>query len=411
MMLTPLLAAALALSPDANATGLAFPGCTIIAGATVYTPTGPQENLDVLLRADRIDRVGPGINEPGCARVEAKGQTLTPGFVEPWAQLGLIEVELEGASRDDEGRGPDLRAAEGYNPRSSVIPVTRVAGVTSVVIAPSGGGLAGQAAWVDLAGGTQAEAVQRASVAMVWSPPEDLPVALYELRALLEEARSYGKSRAAWEQNRTRPYTTAPRDLEALQPVLRGELPLVVAADRAADIESILRFAKEERLRVVILGGAEAWRLAEALAEAKVPVIIDPLTYGPSSFTSRDARPDNAALLHAAGVELMMSSRQLHNVRVLGQSAGNAVREGLPHDAAITALTATPAKVFGLTDLGVVAPGARANLVLWSGDPLELSTTVNGVWIGGEAIPLVTRQTLLRDRYRVTSAPLPSPTF
>ena len=254
-MISAALLIALALSPTAYATGLASPGCTVIAGAKVYTPTGPQDDLDVLLRADRIERVGPGLNEPGCARVEAKGLTLTPGFVEPWAQLGLIEVDLEGASRDDEGRGPDLRAAEGYNPRSSVVPVTRVAGVTSVVIAPSGGGLAGQAAWVDLAGGTQAEAVQSASVAMVWAPHEDLPVALYELRALLEEARSYGKSRAAWEQNRTRPYTAAPRDLDALQPVLRGELPLVVTVDRAADIESILRFAKEERLRIVILGG------------------------------------------------------------------------------------------------------------------------------------------------------------
>ncbi|MBK9647662.1 MAG: amidohydrolase family protein [Deltaproteobacteria bacterium] len=410
-MISAALLIALALSPTAYATGLASPGCTVIAGAKVYTPTGPQDDLDVLLRADRIERVGPGLNEPGCARVEAKGLTLTPGFVEPWAQLGLIEVDLEGASRDDEGRGPDLRAAEGYNPRSSVVPVTRVAGVTSVVIAPSGGGLAGQAAWVDLAGGTQAEAVQSASVAMVWAPHEDLPVALYELRALLEEARSYGKSRAAWEQNRTRPYTAAPRDLDALQPVLRGELPLVVTVDRAADIESILRFAKEERLRIVILGGAEAWRLAEALAEAKVPVILDPLAYGPSSFTSRDARPDNAALLHAAGVDVMISSRQLHNVRVLGQNAGNAVREGLPHDAAITALTATPARVFGLTDLGVVAPGARANLVLWSGDPLELSTTVTGLWIGGEAIPLVSRQTLLRDRYLTNPAALPAPSL
>ncbi|MCK6524293.1 amidohydrolase family protein, partial [Myxococcota bacterium] len=247
--------------------------------------------------------------------------------------------------------------------------------------------------------------------AMVWSPDEDLPVALYELRALLEEARSYGKSRAAWEQNRARPYDSSPRDLDALQPVLRGELPLVVTADRAADIEALLRFAQEERLRLVILGGAEAWRVAEALAAAKVPVILDPLDYGPSSFTSREARPDNAALLHAAGVEVMISSRQLHNARVLGQNAGNAVREGLPHDAAITALTATPARVFGLTDVGVITPGSRANLVLWSGDPLELSTTVKGLWIGGEAIPLVSRQTLLRDRYLQTPAPMPTPSL
>ena len=142
-----------------------------------------------------------------------------------------------------------------------------------------------------------------------------------------------------------------------------------------------------------------------------MPVIVAPPPYRPPRVTRPDAPPDNAALLHAAGVDVMISSRQLHNVRVLGQNAGNAVREGLPHDAAITALTATPARVFGLTDLGVVAPGARANLVLWSGDPLELSTTVTGLWIGGEAIPLVSRQTLLRDRYLTNPAALPAPSL
>ncbi|MCK6524294.1 hypothetical protein L6R49_23055, partial [Myxococcota bacterium] len=155
-----------ALGPAAVA-GPADLGCTIIAGAKVYTPTGPQEGLDVVLRGDRIERVGPGLTAPECARIEGRGLTLTPGFVEPWTQVGLIEVDQESASRDDEGRGPDLRAAEGYNPRSSVVPVTRLGGITSAVIAPSGGGLAGQAAWVDLAGDTQAEAVRDGSVAMV----------------------------------------------------------------------------------------------------------------------------------------------------------------------------------------------------------------------------------------------------
>lgn len=413
--MTPLLLALCAwLSPAAAQTAPAAvppPPCTLITDARALTPSGWQDGVSVLIRAGRIAAVGPGLTaEPECARVDGAGQILTPGLIDPWSTVGLVEVSQEGASRDSSGAGPALRSLDAYNPRSTAIPLARAAGVTSAVVGVEGPELGGTAAWVDLAGERQTEAVQDTAVSLYWAPGSNMAQALYTLRGTLDEARAFARDRAAWEQNRSRPFQSRPDDLEALQPLLRGELPLVVAVNSAADIEALLRFAREQKLRVVVLGGAEAHLVAAELAQAQVPVIVEAYVYGPGGFDQIHARPDNAALLHAAGVQVMFTSRSAHNLRMLPQLAGNAVREGLPYDAAVQALCLTPAQVFGLPGHGRLAPGAVANLVLWSGDPLELSTTVNAVWVHGERSSLQTRQSALTERYRTLPgrpAPLP----
>ena len=188
-------------------------------------------------------------------------------------------------------------------------------------------------------------------------------------------------------------------ELRAARPLLEGKLPLAVRVDRAADIEALLRLRAALGLRLVLIGGAEAWLLADELAEAQVPVLVDPILNGPESFDKLYARADNAALLARAGVPLMLGSFWTHNVRTLRQVVGNAMRAGLDRAAAMDAVTRVPADTFGLPAHGRLAVGARANVVVWSGDPFELSTDVERVFIGGRAIPLVTRQTRLRDRY------------
>ena len=190
------------------------------------------------------------------------------------------------------------------------------------------------------------------------------------------------------------------RDLRALLPVARGALPLVVAVDRAADIEALLRLTARTPLRLIILGGAEAWQVAGPLAARRVPVIVDPLLAGPGGFDQLAARPDNAALLAAAGVPVMFGTSSSHHVRKLRQLAGNAVRAGLAPGVALDALTRVPAEAFGLADRGRLEVGARADLALWSGDPFELDTRLVGLWIGGAEQALTSRQTALRDRYR-----------
>jgi len=394
--------------------------------ATVYLAGGPQTGkIGVVLAGDSVkaaQQMSPtdvaartnATVDGTCAVVDITGKTVTPGLIDVGTQLGLVEVSLEEATRNADDRGPptgaNLRVSDGYDPASTLIPVARIEGVTSAVINPSGGRLAGLAAFVDLAGSTQADAVVDETVAMVASiGGPSRAGALRDLRALLEDARLYARNRAAFERRATRDYAADHRDLEALQPVVRGEIPLVIGADRASDIEALLRLATEQRVALVIRGGAEAWRHAAALAEADVSVIVDPMVYGPGGFAQRAGRPDNAALLHEAGVPVILSTFSSHNARLLRQQAGNAVRGGLDHDAAIEAITATPARVFGQPKRGTLNPGQIANVVLWDGDPLELSTSVAGVWIGGRATALDSRQWRLFLSYEtLPGTPVPA---
>ena len=190
-------------------------------------------------------------------------------------------------------------------------------------------------------------------------------------------------------------------DLEALIPVLRGKVPLVIAAERESDIRAALRLAHELKLRIVIEGGTEAWRVAAALAKAKVPVLINPAFNLPRSFDRLQVRDDAAQRLVAAGVEVGITTLgDATQARTIRQLAGLAVANGLSWDDALAALTTVPARAFGVTDRGELKQGLAADLVVWSGDPLELSTRAEVVMIGGVEQSLVTHQTKLLARYR-----------
>ncbi|MCB9792445.1 MAG: amidohydrolase family protein [Alphaproteobacteria bacterium] len=397
-MITLLLASAAALAAD----------CLVFEGATVYLPDGPAEGVSVKVVGARIEAVGPALDPAGCERVDASGHVLTPGFVDAHTTLGLVEVGMVGSSHDEGGGAASYRVIDGYNPRSSLIPVARVSGITTALAVPSGGPIAGQSAAVDLAGATQAEALIEPSVAFYAALGPNIGQSLDTLAKLFDDARHWARHQGEHDQNRTREYVAHAVDLEALQPLLRGERPLVVNADRASDIEALLRFAEAQQIRLILRGGAEAWLHAEDLAAAGVPVMLDPYVYYPSDFDQLHARPDNAALLHAAGVQVIIPSGSAHFARGLRQLAGNAAREGLPHQAALDAITSTPAEVFGLEGYGRIEPGAVANLALWTGDPLELRTRLVGLHVRGQAVTLETRQTQLRDRYmQLPGTPLP----
>jgi imidazolonepropionase-like amidohydrolase len=193
-----------------------------------------------------------------------------------------------------------------------------------------------------------------------------------------------------------------PAGRQALLEFASGTAPLVIDVDRAADIRQVLAFAAREKLRIVISGGAEAWRVAPELAAAKVPVILDPLDDLPETFDSVGATLENAARLNRAGVRIAFSfgDPESHNVRKLRQAAGIAVAHGLPWEAGLAAITRVPAEIFGIADrVGSLAPGRAANLAIWSGDPLEVTSVAEQVFIGGKLEPQTSRQTELRDRY------------
>jgi imidazolonepropionase-like amidohydrolase len=226
---------------------------------------------------------------------------------------------------------------------------------------------------------------------------------LLRLRQLLDDARTYGLKKVAFERAATRPFVVSRLHLEALQPVLAGKLPLLVAVDRASDIQALLDLAHEYRLRVIVQGGAEAWRVAPALAAAKVPVLVSALDNIPSSFDVLGSRQENAALLRRAGVPVVITAGAVEtfNVRNVKQHAGNAVAYGLPWDEALRAVTLTAAEAFGVADtVGSLAVGKAANVVVWSGDPFEFTTTVEHVYIRGVEHVERSRQDLLSDRYK-----------
>jgi len=393
-----------------------------IVGGKVHPVSGPViEGGTVVIDNGRITAVG-GASVPlpvGARVIDAKGKWVTPGLVNALTTLGVTEVDAVPASNDTSAKGEAgvaaaLRVWEGLNPASVLWTPARNEGITSAVVVPTGGLVAGQAAFVDTAGETRAAIVRRAPVAMAATLTASTAGAtsrgelLLRLRQLLDDARTYGTKRAAYEKSETRGFVVSRLHLEALQPVLAGKLPMLVAVDRAADIDALLGLAREYKIRVIVQGGAEAWEVAPALAAAKVPVLCDAQDNIPANFDALGARQENAALLRRAGVAIAIvgGSPDAFNVRNVKQQAGNAVAYGLPWDEALRAVTLAPAEVFGVADaVGSLAVGKVANVVVWSGDPFEFSTRVEHVFVRGAEIAGPSRQDLLMQRYKAAVRP------
>jgi imidazolonepropionase-like amidohydrolase len=393
--------------------GSAAAQAIVITGATVYQRGGTKlENASVLIRDGKIAEVGATVAAPaGAKQIDGRGKIVAPGFVEAFSQLGLIEIELEASAVDGRFAPTPVdihaayRAVDAYNARSVGISVARTGGVTSAMTGPVGGLVAGQGAFVSL--GDAAAAPLQAPSAMIAALGSRAIAsgsrghAAERLRELLDDADVYRKNRGAFERNQSRRLAANRLDLEALVPVLEGRVPLVVAADAEVDIRTVLAIAAERRLRVVIARGTEAWRVAKQLAAAKVPVILDPTANLPTDLGALDVRDDSAAILARAGVPVAISTLgDVQQARTLRQLAGIAVGNGLPWDKALDAITSVPAQIYGVRDRGAIERGAAADLVVWSGDPLELASRPEVVIIGGVVQSLETHQTRLRDRYR-----------
>ncbi len=414
---------ALAIAASASAQPVA------IVGAKVHTVSGAVlENATVIITDGTISAVGTGVRAPAGARViDGKGKWVTPGLINSAAALGLTEVGSlpdtnDASARGDRGVAATFKPWEAINPDSVLWAPTRNEGVTSVVELPSGGVVSGQAAVVDTAGTTVEELLRKAPVAFVLNfgatggggggggagggasqGPTSRAEALDAIRTLLTEAKAFPSHKAAYEAGNTRALVTGGAQLEALQPVVSGTALVLVNVDRAADIRLVLGLAKEFGLKVAIVGGAEAWKVASELAAAKVPVVTGALDNLPSDFSSLGATQENAALLRKAGVPVILTAgtRETFNVRKIRQHAGNAVAYGLPWAEALRAVTLTPAEVFGVADqIGSIAEGKVANLVVWSGDPFEFTTDADHVFVKGKEVQGPSRQDQLAERYK-----------
>lgn len=222
------------------------------------------------------------------------------------------------------------------------------------------------------------------------------------LRNALDEARDYRDHKDDFERGMRREYQHSMADLEALQGVLAARTPLLVSIDRASDIETLISLTTEYRLKAIIVGGAEAWMLADKLANAGISIILQVTDNLPGSFDQINSRRGDAKILADAGVQFALSDgqSQTHNARNITQSAGNAVADGLDWDAALRAVTLTPAEMYGVAaQVGSIETGKAADIVIWPADPFELTTYADQVLIKGIVIPMQSRQTMLRDRY------------
>ncbi|WP_333610600.1 amidohydrolase family protein [Brevundimonas bullata] len=423
--------AALALVGPAAAQDVAITGGRVLTGTSVI------ENGTVVIRNGKVVSVGTGAAPAGLRTIDARGQIVAPGFVAVDSGLGGSEVGSVRGSNDLSNNANTLSAAfdlsYGLDPWSFTLPVARLGGVTRAVVTPqhagSGGGhshddsdfagaghggyqspglFAGQAAVIKLGG---ADILVKPRVAMVAPFGEAgkgvaggaRGAEFVLFKETLAEVRLYARNKAAYDRAALRDLSLSRADLEALIPVANGAMPLIVSVNRAADIQQVLRLAREEGVKVILDGAAEGWLVAEEIAAAKVPVLLHPITNLPGNFEMRAARMQNAAALNAAGVVITIKGNEgsTHRARDIRYNAGNAVSHGLPFAAAIQAITVNPARIFGFDgQFGELKPGAAGDVVVWSGDPLEPLSQPSAIFIDGVEQPLQARNLLLRDRYR-----------
>ena len=386
----------------------------MIRGATVHTMAeeGILENTDVFISGGRVQNIGKDLPVPqGDVFVfNAEGKPLTPGFFAGLTSIGVTEVSAVEESFDSnlalKEMRPEFDVVPAYNPNSSLIPITRIEGFSYTLLGTGSEGsiFGGQGQVVALDGGYESFV--------------GMPVLFINVGR--DASSLSGGSRAAQWMLLKQAMNEADEPHVSTESALltragRGTLSLyagggtvVFHVDRASDILEVLKFARNYELKAVISGGTEAWMVAKQLAAAKVPVLLDPLANLPGNFDKLGARLDNAALLDAAGVLVAISGAGSHNARKQRQLAGNAVSYGLSHEAGIAALTSNPAQIFGVSGhQGSIRVDLPANVVLWSGDPLEVTSAAEVVVINGEMMPMESRQTRLRDRYLPENPEMP----
>ena len=405
-----------------------------IVGGTVHTLAGPAiEEGVVLVRGETIAAVGRNVAVPDGARViDASGQLVVPGFFDAMSTLGLSEIGSLSATQDAVELGafnPHLVAIEAVHPASEHLPVARSNGVTHAGAAPggSGYGIAGRASAIHLDGWTVEEMVIARDLGVVVSWPTlitrrydratarfaDRPFAearkeyderVGEIRAWLDAARRYATALGAAEGDGPAPDLR----LAGLASVVAGRQPLLVRADRERQLRDAVAFAEKESLRLVLVGGKDAWRLADLLAEKRIAVILGPAqALPPREDDPYDRGYTVARDLRAAGVPIAISTFGASAAFSLPYEAAQAVAFGLPWEDGLRAITRWPAEILGLDDrIGTLEPGKVANLIVTDGDPLEIRTRVTHVLVRGRVVELENKHTRSYERYR--ARPLPA---
>ena len=402
--------------------------------AKIFTLAGSTiEDGTLVIRDGKIAAVGVGLDIPtGAQVIDAKGLQVYPGLFDSITQMGLREIGAVSATVDSSETGsynPDVVAATAVSPSSEHIPVTRAAGITEVLAVPGSGGfdsngsgsvIGGQASAIHLTGWTIDEMLIKKSAAMVLNWPE-IATQTFDFATFSRKEKPFSEAKQEYDKQvneitdwveRARHYAqvvekSSPakydRDLklEALAPVVRGELPLLVFADRSREIRNAVEFCDKKSLRMILAGGLEAYKVKDLLRSKGVPVILRPvLTLPLDDDDPYDRLLSQPAELAAAGVKFAFASFDNSFARRLGQNAANAVAYGLPYEEALKAVTLYPARIFGLDgQIGSLEQGKLANLIVTNGDPLELTTDIKYLFIRGQLTSGENRHLRLYEKY------------
>ncbi len=400
-----------------------------IRNAKIVTVTGPViERGTVVISNGKIAAVGANVTVPSNAKViDGAGLSVYPGMIDAGTTLGLEEISSVAGSVDTAEIGDNnanVHVDVALHPDSSHIAVTRVNGVTSALTAPDGGTISGRSAMINLDGWVPRDMVLKSPVAMHMNWPGGLggggdfaffgqQRSISELRReqdrqienvkkILRDAIAYGDARDAQAKDPKLPRQDVDLKLEALVPVVRGQMPVVISANVERDIKSAIAFADEMKLRIIISSGIEAYKVADQLKSKNIPVIVGPVLRMPNREDDPyDAAFTNAGLLSKAGVKIAFQTGDSAHVRDLPYHAGMAAAFGLSKEEALKAVTIYPAEIFGVADrIGSIDQGKIANLIVTNGDPLEILTQVKYLFINGRQIPLTSRHTELYEKYK-----------
>lgn len=390
------------------ASSTVFAQVTAITNATVHTMTdkGVLKDATVLIEDGKIIAINPS-SVSADVTIDAQDKILTPGFIGSMNQVGLVEVGAVSRSNDgyDKKASAMFDASTAFNPRSSLIPYARKGGLTQNVVVPRGGEsiFSGLSFVTDLTGDFESvTATETALIVRLGAKSSgSRAVSLKQLVDKLEGQQKELAKKDKKEDKKDEPS----KEEQVLTKVLKGELPVITKVSRASDILELLKVKKQFGLNLVLWNAEDAPLVKTQISESKTPVILSAVSNLPSDFDSLHASLETAGELEKAGVKVLLAvgSDSSHNVYQLRFDAGIAVANGMSHDGALKAVTSNIADVFGL-NAGKVAKGQRADLVLWSADPFEFSTSIESMWINGEKVNTNdSRHDKLRDRYNTPS--------
>jgi len=407
-------------------------GTIAIRNARIVTVSGPDiENGTVVIRDGKIEAVGANVSVPaGAQTIDGRGLSVYPGMIDAGTNMGLVEVPQGANGTVDLSEvgdfNPNAKAIIAVNPHSAHVGVTRVEGITNTLTAPTGGLISGQAALINLLGTAPKEMAVVPQAALVinyprigfggggfgggFQQPANLADTLSanerqveQIRKMLRDAEAYGRAQDAYAKDKSLPRPDRNVVLEPLVPYVRGEQPVIFRADREAEIRGALRFAEEMKLKPIILGGDDAWKVASLLKEKNVPVILTGIFSLPGrEDDAYDSLYENPAKLQQAGVRFCISTGDAGpEVRNLAQYAGMAAAFGLSKADAVKSVTLYPAQILNVADrLGSIEVGKMANLVVTDGDLLEIRTRIRFLLIDGRPVVLTSRHTELNDAFK-----------